>query len=167
MLTFFFYFIKLWIWLLVMLSTQYCLTCSINQIKCRSKYIWHHLFNIILIWCLFFIVESFDPSITVCPYHRYTLGIHWKPSRKCGFPSHKGMQKPQRAVSKEMSQNILHTMGVLVVIGEGNELNHICMPCHLKLNQPNIPDSKLNVGPVLARCYHLCGGNVGINIGRM
>eukprot|EP00105_Crassostrea_gigas_P013452 XP_011429776.1 PREDICTED: uncharacterized protein LOC105329967 [Crassostrea gigas] len=78
---------------------------------------------------------SFDPSITVCPYHPYTLGIQWKPSRKCCFPSHKGMQKPQRAVSKEMSQNILHTMGVLVVIGEGKP-NYICLIAILSLINP-------------------------------
>ncbi|XP_062594960.1 uncharacterized protein LOC134256323 [Saccostrea cucullata] len=65
-----------------------------------------------------------DPSMTVCPFHRYGLGIHWKPPRKCTYPSHEGTQKPQKAVNAEMSRNILKCLGVLLVIGSG-----ICKGC--------------------------------------
>jgi len=32
--------------------------------------------------------EELDHGITICPYHRYKYGIHYKPSQKCGFPEH-------------------------------------------------------------------------------
>ncbi|VDI66136.1 Hypothetical predicted protein [Mytilus galloprovincialis] len=51
--------------------------------------------------------------MTVCPYHRYSLGINWKPSKKCIFPLHKGNQQPQKGVTPLMSKTILNKFGCL------------------------------------------------------
>ena len=64
----------------------------------------------------------FCPSLklTVCPHHRYSLGIHWRPNTKCSYPDHTGDAKPYRAVGLQMSQVILEELGYLVPIGSGN-----------------------------------------------
>ncbi|XP_046547830.1 uncharacterized protein LOC124257741 [Haliotis rubra] len=59
----------------------------------------------------------YDPSMTVCPYHRYRLGIHWRPPRKCVFPLHQGSQLPYKGVSVDMSETLMNQIRVLVPAG--------------------------------------------------
>ncbi|CAG2218847.1 unnamed protein product [Mytilus edulis] len=75
--------------------------------------------------------------MTVCPYHRYSLGINWKASKKCTFPLHVGKQQPQKGVTPLMSKTILNKFGCLQPVGSG-----ICNGCKKKCNDliPNTPE---------------------------
>ena len=68
------------------------------------------------------------PGYTVCPYHRYTLGIRWRRPNSCSFPGHSGKSKPEsdRSVNKKMSLFVMMKRGFLLPVGSGRcEMNYI------------------------------------------
>ncbi|XP_052097174.1 uncharacterized protein LOC127732145 [Mytilus californianus] len=80
-------------------------------------------------------------SYSVCPRHRYALGICWRKKAGCAHPNHSGKAKPERAVSVDMSRAISMYNGKLVPVGSG-----ICRKCRSvvyeqisKLNLEDIP----------------------------
>lgn len=71
--------------------------------------------------CLFR-VGLFDEegdSFTICPLHRDEYGLGWRPSKVCKYPMHDNKQKPQRGVTKRMSQEIYGRYNILCEIGQG------------------------------------------------
>lgn len=58
---------------------------------------------------------------TICPAHRYKLGLNWKPSRKCQHPLHpqKSKRKPRqdRAIGTQISVEIYQEWNVLLPVG--------------------------------------------------
>ena len=64
-------------------------------------------------------------NITVCPYHRFKLGIGYRVmSKKCSHPNHEGKQKGDRRINKCMSENIRFAYRAAVPIG-----HMICRSC--------------------------------------
>ena len=66
-----------------------------------------------------------DKGITVCPFHRYTYGICWKPPQRCGFPGHspQSKSKPQRGMTARMCEIAQLGWGKLCRIGTGKIKN--------------------------------------------
>ena len=59
-------------------------------------------------------------DMTICPLHRATLGLQWRPTRKCNHPLH-GLKinKPERGITLKMSKEITLIWHVLVPVGSG------------------------------------------------
>ncbi|CAC5388049.1 unnamed protein product [Mytilus coruscus] len=58
-----------------------------------------------------------NSSLTVCPFHRYKLGIDFRQIKQCTYPDHTGKGKTFRGVSSIHSQHILEEYGVLLPVG--------------------------------------------------
>ena len=58
-------------------------------------------------------------SFTICPLHRDEFGLGWRPSKTCKHPMHDSKQKPQRGVTKRMSEEIYSKYNILCEIGQG------------------------------------------------
>ena len=60
---------------------------------------------------------------TICPAHRYKLGLCWTRSRKCQHPLHKPSskrrQRKESAINAVMSKEVSHKWNVLVPVGSG------------------------------------------------
>ena len=79
--------------------------------------------------CLFR-VGLFDEegdSFTICPLHRDEFGLGWRPSKVCKHPMHDSKQKPQRGVTKLMSEEILRKYNILCEIGQGKQTTFKCI----------------------------------------
>lgn len=90
---------------------------------------------------------SFEPELFVCPKHRYSLGIYWRPKKTCVYPSHLGSSKPQTSITVEMSQTLFSSTGTLFAIGSG-----ICRRCldHYKQNYANEKSQGHTADPVIS-----------------
>lgn len=62
---------------------------------------------------------STNYDLTVCPYHRFKLGIDFWQGKNCKHPKHTGNGKVFRGISSYQSQRILEKFAVLVPIGSG------------------------------------------------
>ncbi|CAG2204934.1 unnamed protein product [Mytilus edulis] len=69
-------------------------------------------------------VFDYNRNLSICPKHRYDLGIYWRPRTTCQFPGHIGKGKPVRTVTSPMSYGIWCTQTQLVHAGSG-----ICRKC--------------------------------------
>ena len=58
-------------------------------------------------------------SLTVCPLHRYQLGVDFRQAKTCTHPQHSGKGKTFRGLSSFHSQRILEEYGVLLPVGNG------------------------------------------------
>jgi hypothetical protein len=63
--------------------------------------------------------ERLYKDITVCPFHRYKLGIYYKQKRSCGYPSHSGNGKTYRGITTDESRMVLQRFGLLLPVGTG------------------------------------------------
>lgn len=61
-------------------------------------------------------------NYTICPSHRYSLGIRWRKSSACTYVHHTGKMKPDRAVSPKMSKAVLMIEGSLLQVGSGKKI---------------------------------------------
>lgn len=72
-------------------------------------------------------------NYTVCPFHRYSLGIYWRPASRCSHPSHTGKGKAEgnrQGVSVAASHHLLNTYGCVIPVGSGNISGFILDPTH-------------------------------------
>lgn len=77
-------------------------------------------------------VFSLFGDYTICPFHRYSLGIRWKKKSSCSHPSHSTTAKAEvgRSITLSMSRH-LHTLyGYIVPIGSG-----LCSRCRKNVTQ--------------------------------
>ena len=58
-------------------------------------------------------------SMTVCPYHRFRLGVGFRQGKTCVHPQHTGTGKTFRGISSILSLAVLERHGVLVPVGSG------------------------------------------------
>ena len=67
--------------------------------------------------------DDVDQEITICPTHRFKLGLDWKPSRKCQHPLHPAASKRQprrdRSIQASVSKEVFEIRNVLLPIGSG------------------------------------------------
>ena len=69
--------------------------------------------------------DNLDEESIICPYHRYKLGIGYRPSTKCVHPNHVGRRKgDSRKVNKLVSELCNLNYGVTLRIGDG-----LCRTC--------------------------------------
>ncbi|KAK6181913.1 hypothetical protein SNE40_009691 [Patella caerulea] len=89
--------------------------------------------------------------MTICPAHRYKLGICWYPPRKCQHPLHpmNSKMKPDRAgVKLSMSMEIQTRWNVLVQVGSG-----VCRACcdahkrEINKSEPSSQPKKMDTTP--------------------
>ncbi|CAC5398509.1 unnamed protein product [Mytilus coruscus] len=78
--------------------------------------------------CRRFGLFTTNSSLTVCPFHRYKLGINFRQVKQYTYPDHTGKGKTFRGISSTHSQHILEEYGVLIPVGTG-----VCYQCYLKL----------------------------------
>lgn len=62
---------------------------------------------------------NYNSSLSVCPRHRYNLGIYWRAKKTCQYPSHTGKARPCRSVTSVMSMAIWNKQTCLVPVGSG------------------------------------------------
>lgn len=58
-------------------------------------------------------------NLTVCPYHRYKLGIEFHQTKACQYPGHTGKGKTFRGLSVGQSKRLLEDQGVFLPVGSG------------------------------------------------
>lgn len=64
--------------------------------------------------------EEEGNSLTICPKHRDTLGLQWKPTKKCNHPLHRdSKRKPDRGANLQTSKEVMAKWEVLLPIGAG------------------------------------------------
>ncbi|CAC5417586.1 unnamed protein product [Mytilus coruscus] len=71
-------------------------------------------------------------SYSVCPYHRYSLGVYWKRLSKCTHPEHTGKGKPEgnrQGVTVAASLHLLQKFGCVIPVGSG-----LCVKCRKSLS---------------------------------
>ncbi|CAG2210475.1 unnamed protein product [Mytilus edulis] len=56
-------------------------------------------------------------DVTVCPFHRYKLGIYFKQTKTCSHRSHSGNGKAYRGITVHESRDVLQSFGVLLPVG--------------------------------------------------
>ena len=108
-------------------SVVYIPTTRAKEIQCifvdAQKNIWSHLqkwkvaaydvnveWKLILLRCGLFDVDAYSDK-TICPAHRYKLGLCWTSTRKCCHPLHEGKGKPFRGVNKTTSREVFDRWG--------------------------------------------------------
>lgn len=66
-------------------------------------------------------VFSLFGDYTICPFHRYSLGIRWKKKSSCSHPSHSTTAKAEvgRSITLSMSRHLHTVYGYIVPIGSG------------------------------------------------
>ena len=74
--------------------------------------------KLILLRCGLFDVDAYSDK-TICPAHRYKLGLCWTSTRKCCHPLHEGKGKPFRGVNKTTSREVFDRWGTLIPVGTG------------------------------------------------
>ena len=52
-------------------------------------------------------IFSYDDQMSVCPFHRDSLGLNWYQPARCVYPQHSGAGKPVKTVTLEMSRTML------------------------------------------------------------
>lgn len=67
----------------------------------------------------------FDQSwlyLTVCEFHKSSLGINWIPRERsrCHYPDHQGKGKPERHLNAVQSREIYQLYGTVVPVGTGD-----------------------------------------------
>lgn len=62
--------------------------------------------KLILLRCGLFDVDAYNSDKTICPAHRYKLGLSWTSTRKCCHPLHEGKGKPCRGANKTTSREV-------------------------------------------------------------
>ncbi|CAG2196656.1 unnamed protein product [Mytilus edulis] len=70
-------------------------------------------------------------SYSVCPYHKYSLGVCWKRRSKCTHPEHTGKGKAEgnrQGVTVAASLHLLQKFGCVVPVGSG-----LCVKCRKSL----------------------------------
>ncbi|XP_038051453.1 uncharacterized protein LOC119724464 [Patiria miniata] len=85
--------------------------------------------KLILPRCGLFDVDAYTDK-TICPAHRYKLGLSWTSSRKCCHLLHKVKGKPFRGGNKATSREMFDRWGILITVGTG-----ICRGCLSKHKQ--------------------------------
>ncbi|XP_038050178.1 uncharacterized protein LOC119731636 [Patiria miniata] len=85
--------------------------------------------KLILLRCGLFDVDAYTDK-TICPAHRYKLGLSWTSSRKCCHLLHKVKGKPFRVGNKATSREMFDRWGILITVGTG-----ICRGCISKHKQ--------------------------------
>ncbi|XP_033639883.1 uncharacterized protein LOC117300261 [Asterias rubens] len=82
--------------------------------------------KLILLRCGLFDVDAYHmfSDKTICPAHRYKLGLSWTSTRKCCHPLHEGKGKPYRGANKTTSREVFVRWGTLIPVGTG-----ICRGC--------------------------------------
>ncbi|CAG2189331.1 unnamed protein product [Mytilus edulis] len=60
-----------------------------------------------------------NTSLTVCPFHRYTLGLDYRQGKTCLHPDHEGKGKTFRGLSSFQSQRILEEYSLFIPVGSG------------------------------------------------
>ncbi|XP_076071522.1 uncharacterized protein LOC143042897 [Mytilus galloprovincialis] len=58
-----------------------------------------------------------SPFLSVCPSHRFSLGLCWRKRTLCALPSHTGKCKADRTVTPTVSRGILSQKGLLIPVG--------------------------------------------------
>ncbi|XP_071180486.1 uncharacterized protein [Mytilus edulis] len=58
-----------------------------------------------------------SPFLSVCPSHRFSLGLCWRKRTLCALPSHTGKCKADRTVTPTVSHGILSQKGLLIPVG--------------------------------------------------
>jgi hypothetical protein len=66
-----------------------------------------------------------NTSMTVCPHHRYRLGVGFRQGKTCVHPEHSGKGRVFRGISCSQSQQILEEQGVLVPVGSGMTISYL------------------------------------------
>ena len=68
--------------------------------------------------------------MTVCPKHRDSLGLSWRPSRLCKYPMHPEGRKLtcDRGVSKKTSVDVMRRWNTLLPIGSGKLILKYYLP---------------------------------------
>lgn len=74
-------------------------------------------------------VFSLFGDYTICPFHRYSLGIRWKKKSSCSHPSHSTTAKAEvgRSITLSMSRHFHTVYGYIVPIGSGIYMYCICV----------------------------------------
>lgn len=74
-------------------------------------------------------VFSLFGDYTICPFHRYSLGIRWKKKSSCSHPSHSTTAKAEvgRSITLSMSRHLHTVYGYIVPIGSGIYMYCICV----------------------------------------
>ncbi|XP_062568041.1 uncharacterized protein LOC134230289 isoform X2 [Saccostrea cucullata] len=69
-------------------------------------------------------------SLTVCPFHRYSKSLQWKPGRVCLHPDHPehSKAKPQHGLSSFYAFELFKSYGCLLPVGTG-----LCKPCYQEM----------------------------------
>lgn len=77
-------------------------------------------------------VFSLFGDYTICPFHRYSLGIRWKKKSSCSHPSHSTTAKAEvgRSITLSMSRHLHTVYGIIVPIGSG-----LCSRCRKNVTQ--------------------------------
>ena len=70
-------------------------------------------------------IFSYDDQMSVCPFHRDSLGLNWYQPAWCVYPQqlHSGAGKPVKTVTLEMSRTMLYD-GHLLQVGSGIFIDH-------------------------------------------
>lgn len=76
------------------------------------------------------IFDKEGEGVTVCPKHRDSLGLSWRPSRLCKHPMHPEGKKLtcDRGVSKKTSVDVMRRWNTLLPIGSGKLILKYYLP---------------------------------------
>ena len=89
--------------------------------------------------------RKLDDSCSTCTYHRYSLGIYYRPSTKCIYPDHDSAKIVNKPTSSKRAATYSQLSYLVRRFPEGQFITggQLCMK-HIKLINNGIQDEKEN-----------------------